>query len=257
MTALRLISRKLIQKDASLLALPVFAALAFAWLSLEVPSSEAPWQRGFSGLLFLLKAALGHRLAWFIWHEWQARPFGPQLKDQAAYLGTAWILSFSMIAFQAQAESLLAWAGLMGQLLCASLALHGALLYAGLLDPVAAPMQPEEKAWVQVEVQGNQRTIPLEQLLAVSVEDHYVTLHYREAAAVKSLRVYGRLVDYEAATEGQLFKISRSALVRPEAIEDLGKGRNPELKLKGLAQPFSVSRSKKKELEAQLEQPGA
>lgn len=255
MTALRLISQRLIQKEPLWLSgslICVFILLALSW-----PQAESlHWAKAFAAVLFLLKTALAHRLAWAVRYEWLARPFSQSLKDQVPYLGLAWVLSYGLIAFQAQREGW-GWGLLAAQVFFAGGALHCWLLYRGVLDEAAQEPLPEktEAPSLRVEKNGEEYRLPLAALSAVVVDDHYCTLHYRQGTEPKQLRVYGRLADFEERTSGELFKISRSALVRPEAIKSLGSGRNPEVQISGMGLELQVARSRKKALLERLEKP--
>lgn len=252
MTALRLISQRLIAREALAAASPLLALALLAALTWPL-AQDLAWHRAFAGLLFLLKGALAHRLSWAIWFEWRPRSFSARWKEQLPYLATAWALSYALIAFQAQREGL-GWLVLLGQVWAASWALHGWLLYSGQLEQASkerARERVQEKAQAQVlevERHGQVHRLPLADLLAVWVDDHYCTLHYRTPQGYASLRVYGRLADFEERSRGQLFRISRSLLVRPEALGEIGPGRNPEVSLEGLDAPVQVARSRKKAL---------
>ena len=241
------------------LFIPLGVGLVLGVVTWESDPVRGSWGQFFDWLFFLLAGTLAHRLSWFLWHERRPRPFTHQVRTQIPYLATGILFTYAAILAQVRPQTPGLFGLILAQVLVISILVHVLMLTTGVLESFAQLREQRQQAQSQlwVETGGKQVAIPLADLLAILVQDHYCTLYYQTQGTTAELMLYGRLIDYEAQAKGWLVRVSRSALVSLGAIESIGGGRNQELKVQGVKESFRVSRSRKAELEALLDRQGA
>lgn len=247
------------RNDWLALFIPLGVGLVLGVVTWESDPARGGWGQFFDWLFVLLCGTLAHRLSWYFWHERRHRPFTHEVRTQIPYLSTGIGLTYLVMLVQFSPQTPGLFGLILAQVLVISILVHVLMLTTGVLESFAQLQEQKQQTQSQllVETGGQTLAIPLADLLAIQVQDHYCTLYYQAQGSVLELMLHGRLIDYEAQAKGRLVRVSRSALVNLGAIESIGEGRNPELKVRGVKESFRVSRSRKAELEEWLDRQGA
>ena len=102
-----------------------------------------------------------------------------------------------------------------------------------------------------LELQGESERllIPLAELSAIFVEDHYLHFIYRDQGEWKKTMLFGRLKDWEEKFP-HLLRPNRSWLLNPLHVEALEEG---NIRMAGVSEGIKLSESRKEELEQRLQ----
>jgi len=233
--------------DLLSLLIPLLVCLV---LGLVQTQPDQPWSPILNWGLYGLLGFLGHRLSWLIHHQIRGIRFEKSFASQAPYLITGIGFTYGLVLLFNDLETVQKMAGLIAlQVAAVSALVHLLMVSTGTLQKIALLTQAKALAKISIELQveGRPVQVPLECLLAVQVEDHYCQIWYEAQNAVQRVMTHGSLKNLAARAEGHLVQISRSALVNPSKVLQAEVGKETQVWLPGIAQPFKVSRSYRKQ----------